>query len=222
MKFLILLLMLSWPVLAQVEKPTLSADQQQLSLKGKVLLDALQDGFMQVSEVRPAPNGRYFLVIACGFECFDNIGFLFKANGTGKRRITPRGSYLLRHYAEWSADSQYVYFFRSNSTAADLPPHPPLEEWKQVHVVTGAYTAATTRRLKPQAKYAVFRVYGDVLNVRAAPQAKATIVGTLSQGDSGLLFAGETKQTGKTVWAKIKFGHLTGWVNQSFLYEATR
>ncbi|HEX4946273.1 MAG TPA: SH3 domain-containing protein [Blastocatellia bacterium] len=219
MRTLALLLMLSWSALAQADKPTISADQMQLLRNGKVLLDALKDGFMHVSEVHPAPNGRYFLAIACGFECVDNIGFLFNADGTRKRRITPRGSYIMRNRVEWAADSRYVYYFRINSTAADSPPHPPREEWKQVHVLTGAITTATTRRLKPQATYIVFRPWGETLNVRAAPHTKANIVGTLPFGEGGVQFTGETRQVGKTFWAKIKHGNLTGWVNQNYLCE---
>ncbi len=217
--FLLLLAIGSHNSLAQSEKPTINADEMQLLLQGKVLLDAMKDGFMRVLEVRPAPNGRYFLVIACGFECFDNIGFLFKADGTGKRVITPRASYILQNKAEWSADSQYLYYFRINSTAADLPHHPPPEEWKQVHVVTGVSTVAATRRLKPQANYAVFRLWNDMLNVRAAPNAKAAILGKIPSAGKGIRAVGETKQVGKTTWAKIRFGDLTGWVNQSYLCE---
>lgn len=216
MKVIAFLLLCSLHVLAQ---PTIKEDGTQVLLDGKVLLDATKDGFMRVLEIHSAPNGQNFLVLVCGFECFDNKGFLFRANGTGKRMFPGRGSYILQNKVEWSADSKYVFYFRINSTAADLPLDPPREEWKQINVRTGANTVATKRRLKPQATYAVIHLWSDVLNMRAAPHARAAIIGTIPSDGNGIRYTGETKRTGTVIWAKVKFRTLTGWVNQSYLSE---
>ena len=64
-----------------------SDDNSKVLLGKKVLLDAERDGFMHVHKILYAPGGKHFVVIGCGFECTDNIGFLFAANGT-KRRLS--------------------------------------------------------------------------------------------------------------------------------------
>src|SRR5262245_10481731 len=74
--------------------PSISETGRQLTLDGKVLLDAEQEGFMSLLEVRRAPSGGRFLVVACGYECNDNIGFVFKSDGAGKRNTTSWWDYI--------------------------------------------------------------------------------------------------------------------------------
>jgi hypothetical protein len=167
-----------------------------------------------------APNGKRFLVLACGFECSDNIGFLFNADGTKKRRINVPWDWILDDKVEWSADSQFLYYYRINSSAAEPPRGAPPEGWVQVNVRTGAKTLATARRLKAGVNYGVFRLREqDVLNLRRAPSTQAEVVGKIPYDGNGVQFAGEMKAVGKTIWAKVKFRESTGWVNQSYLYE---
>jgi Bacterial SH3 domain len=223
MKALTLLLLLTLTGHAQTNKPVFNEDQSQMLLNQKVVLDNNKDGFMGLKKVIYAPSGKRFLVLACGFECSDNIGFLFNADGTGKRRFTQAWDLIFEEGVEWSADSQYVYYYRINSTAAEPPRNAPKEGWVQVNFKTGAKTPAKARRLKPDATYALFRVrMDDTLNIRRAPGSKTKIVGTIPFDGKGIEFLSETKQIGPEVWAKIQFGKISGWVNQSYLYEEAK
>ncbi len=222
-KPLSILAMLAIASVAQTNKPTFNEDQTRLLMNRQVKLDNEKDGFMRLSEIRFAPDGKRFLVLACGFECTDNIGFIFNANGTGKRKLTARWDWILDNKVEWAADSQFVNYYRIQSTGADPPPNAPKEGWMRVNVRTGAKAPATTRRLKTSASYAVFRIAeNDPLNIRRAPGLKTQVVGTIPFDGKGIQFLGETKQIGQEVWAKIQFGKISGWVNQSYLYEAVK
>lgn len=223
MKLLPTLLLLISSSFPQTNKPIFNEDQTRLLFNRKVLLAIEKDGYMRLSEIRFSPDGKRFLVLACGFECSDNVGFLFNADGTGKRNFTGRWDWILQNKVEWSADGQFVYYYRIQSTGADPPPKAPREGWMQVAVRTGTKSTATARRLKPNATYAVFRIsQNDPLNIRAAPGLKTKIVGTIPFDGKGIQGLSETKQMGKEVWAKIKFGEIVGWVNQSYLYEVAQ
>ena len=93
----------------------------------------------------------------------------------------------------------------------------------QVQVKTGAKSTATSRKLKANATYAVFRVYeNDPLNIRNAPGLTTKIVGKIPFDGKGTQGLGQSKQVGKEVWVKIQFGDIIGWVNQSYLYEEVK
>ena len=163
---------------ANAQQAQASEDGAKLKLGNRTLLENSKDGFMAVHKVRYSPDGKRFLVIACGFECNDNIGFLFNADGSGKRKFTTR----------WA---------------------------------NGRKSEASSRTLKPDARYAVFRISAtDSLNVRQAPGVKAKSIGSLPPDASDIRFIGERRKLGKEIWVKITSNKLTGWVNQSFLYEA--
>jgi uncharacterized protein YgiM (DUF1202 family) len=99
-------------------------------------------------------------------------------------------------------------------------PNAPAEGWVEVDATTGRKTMETSRRLKPEARYAVFRVSPeDPLNVREAPGLNAQITGQFESKVQGIQFTGETKKIGHTVWVKIKHENAVGWVNQNYLYE---
>ena len=220
MKALALLLLLALSCLARTNKPIFNEDQSQMLLNKKVFLDSNKDGFMGLKKLVYSPNGKHFLVLACGFECSDNIGFLFNADGTGKRRFTQAWDFIFEEGVEWSADSQFVYYYRINSSAAEPPRNAPKEGWVQLNVKTSAKASAMARRLKPNATYAVFQVrMDDSLNVRKAPGTKADVVGKIPYDGKAIQFMGETKAVSKELWVKIKFGNLTGWVNQNYLCE---
>lgn len=201
-------------------KAVISADYTKLTLGEQVLLEAGKDGFLSIHEVRYSPAQDYFLVIGCGYECNDNVGFLFAADGSGKRKFTARWDFILQTAAEWSADGKYVYYYRINSSGAEAPAGAPAPGWVQVEIKTGTKAPAATRVLKPAATYRVFNVaHDDVLNVRAAAGAAAPIAGTLPATAAGVRVTGTGVTAGGSVWVPIRHGELAGWINQNFLCE---
>jgi hypothetical protein len=210
---------------AQTAKAAVNEAGDQLRLQGRLLLDARRDGFMSLKEVRYSPAGDRFLVIACGYECNDNVGFVFKAGGDGKRKITSRWDYILQSAIEWSKDGGKIYYFRINSTGADPPPGAPAEGWVEVDLKTGRKSPATTRTLKTDASYAVFNVARqEVLNLRARPNPAAESAGALPPDARGIKVTGAGVRIGRARWVPIEYEKITGWVNQNYLYEeaATR
>jgi hypothetical protein len=207
-------------VSAQIARASINEARDQLTLDGQVLLDAQKDGFMSLREVRYSPTRRHFLVIACGFECNDNIGFVFKADGGGKRKITARWDYILQSAVEWARDGQKIYYFRINSTGADPPRSAPPEGWVEINLKTGRKSPPTTRVLKTDASYAVFNVSPkDVLNVRSKPNLAAATVGSIPPDAIGIKVTGAGVKVGRTRWVPVEYGKITGWVNQNYLYE---
>lgn len=205
---------------ANAQQAQASEDGTTLRLGNRVLLTNEKDGFMSVHQVRHSPDGKRFLVIACGFECNDNIGFLFKADGSGKRKFTARWDFILQDKVEWAADGQTIFYFRVNSSGANSPRNAPAEGWIEMNVATGRKAAASSRALKPDAEYAVFRLpANDSLNVRQTPGVKAKSIGKLAYDASGIRVTGEQRKVGKDIWVRISYNNLTGWVNQNFLYE---
>jgi hypothetical protein len=53
--------------------------------------------------------------------------------------------------------------------------------------------------------------------VRAAPDARSEVLGTLPADTKGVLAAGEQRKVGPSTWRKVKCGALVGWVNDRFL-----
>jgi hypothetical protein len=205
---------------AQAAQASINEARDQLTLDGQVLLDAQKDGFMSLREVRYSPTRRHFLVIACGFECNDNIGFVFKADGGDKRKITARWDYILQSAVEWASDGQKLYYFRINSTGADPPRNAPAEGWVEVDLRTGRKSPATTRVLKTDASYAVINLSGDdVLNIRAKPGRTARIVGSIPRAGRGVKVTGAGVKVGRERWVPISYQNVSGWVNQNYLCE---
>lgn len=195
-----------------------SDDQLKVLLGSKVLLRNDRDGFMRVHRIVYSPDDKYFVVIGCGFECTDNIGFLFRADGTRKRKFTARWDVILDDKLEWSADGSKIYYFRINSTGATPPKSAPPEGWVVVDVVTGRKGPATTRRLDQRARYSVFNT-SDGLAVRAMAGVNAKEVGRLPSDTKGVRITGPAKLIGRSPWVPVKHGSLTGWVNQNYLFK---
>lgn len=195
-----------------------SDDELKVMLGNKVLLDSERDGFMRVHRIVYSPNDKNFVVIGCGFECTDNIGFLFRADGMRKRNFTARWDVIFDDKLEWSTDGSKIYYFRINSTGADPPKNAPPESWVVVDVATGRKGSATTRRLDQRARYSVFNT-SDGLVVRAAAGVKAKEVGRLASDAKGVVVTGPGKLSGRAIWAPIKHNELSGWVNQNFLFK---
>jgi len=61
---------------------------------------------------------------------------------------------------------------------------------------------------------------GDILNVRSTPSARSTIVGKLAPDTMGIRLAGPSRRNGRSVWQKIRYGDVTGWVNAKFIAVA--
>lgn len=195
-----------------------SEDQLKVMLGNKVLLDSERDGFMRVHRIIYSPDNKHFVVIGCGYECTDNIGFLFRADGTRKRKFTARWDVIFDDKLEWSTDSSKIYYFRINSTGADPPRNAPPETWVVVDVANGKKGPATSRRLDQNATYAVFNT-SDGLAVRIKPGASAKEVGRLASDAKGIQITGPGKLIGRAFWAPIKHNELTGWVNQNYLFK---
>ena len=208
---------------ANAQKAQASEDRSKLQLGNRVLLTSEKDGFMSVSKIRYSPDGKRFVVIACGYECNDNIGFLFNADGSGKRKFTARWDNILQDKVEWAIGGKQLFYYRVNSSGAEPPANAPASGWVEVDAATGRKSPATARTLRPEASYAVFRIPpDDSLNVREAPGAKSKITGKLAHDSTGIHYAGEKQKAGRETWAKIKHQNLTGWVNQNFLYETPK
>lgn len=173
---------------------------------------------MSVHRIVYSPGGKHFVVIGCGFECTDNIGFLFRADGNRKRKFTARWDLILQDKLEWSTDGSKIYYYRINSTGADPPKSAPPEAWVVVDVTTGRKQPANTRRLDRRARYSVFNT-GDGLAVRARPGVRANEVGRLPSDAKGITITGPGRLSGRALWVPIKHGELSGWVNQNFLFK---
>lgn len=208
------------PFAQEAQKAQVSEDGATLRLNNRVLLTNEKDGFMSVHRVWHSPDGKRFLVIACGFECNDNIGFVFNADGSGKRKFTSRWDFILQDKIEWSADGKTIFYYRVNSSGADWPRNAPAEGWIELDVASGRKAPANSRSLKPESRYAVFRVQAnDSLNVRQTPGVKAKSIGKLAHDANDIRFTGEQRKVGKDIWVRISYNNMAGWVNQSFLYE---
>jgi heat shock protein HslJ len=217
--FLIFILLLSQTIPVNAQSRAVASDDRLRVLFGnKVLLHSDRDGFMSVHRIVYSPDGKNFVVIGCGFECTDNIGFLFRADGTRRRKFTARWEVILDDKLEWSADGSKIYYYRINSTGADPPKTAPPESWVVVDVATGRKGPATTRRLDQRVSYSVFNT-GDGLSVRAQPGAKAKEVGRLPSDAKGVSVTGPGKLSGRALWVPIKHNSLSGWVNQNFLFK---
>lgn len=191
-----------------------------LLLGERVLLDSGADGFLSIHRVLYSPGGDRFAVIACGYECNDNIGFLFNADGSGKRKFTGRWDSILQDKLEWSADSRRLYYYRINSSGAEVPKIAPAKGWVEVNAATGRKQSAASRMLKPSARYAVFNVPpNDLLNVRERPDRNSKVVGQLAHDAQNIRVGGNGARAGKEVWVKITHESVSGWVNQNYLYE---
>lgn len=216
---LICVLALNQTAIANAQNRAVASDDKlKVMLGKKVILDSERDGFMAVHRIVYSPNGKNFVVIGCGYECTDNIGFLFRADGTRKRTFTARWDVIFDDKLEWSTDGTKIYYFRINSTGADPPKNAPPETWIVVDVATGRKGPATTRRLDQRERYSVFNT-ADGLAVRAAPGVRAKEVGRLASDAKDIEVTGPGKLSGRAIWVPIKHDALSGWVNQNLLFK---
>jgi len=199
---------------------SVSEDRTKLLLGGRVILDAQAEGFRSIHEIKHSPTGEHLLVIACGVECTANAGFLLKADGGGKRRITAPWEVIFQSKAEWSEDGRVLFYYRINSTGTPSPRKAPRKGWVQVDVQTGRKAPGVGRSLKLSATYGIVSLSGRrTLNVHADPQAKARITGTLPSYAKGIKVTGAGVKVGGEVWVPVRFQDISGWVNQDHLFE---
>lgn len=199
---------------------SVSENRTKLLLGKTVLLDAQADGFNSIHDIKYSPMREHFLVIACGLGCTQTSGFLFKADGGGKRRITAPWEAIFQSTAEWSEDGRSVFYYRIRSTGAEPPKNAPRRGWVQVDVKTGKKSSGVTRSLKLTATYGVLSLSGgSVLTVHAQPESKAKIVGAIPSYAKGIKVTGFGVKVGREVWAPVKFQDISGWVNQDYLFE---
>lgn len=112
-------------------------------------------------------------------------------------------------------------------TAARMP-QPALAKPAAAKVVTAAVPVVADKPEKARPspcrgggfgdRFAVHDVDpSDTLNIRAQPDAKAEIVGTLPPDATGLLGHGNPRTIARSTWREIECGTLRGWVNDRFL-----
>lgn len=58
---------------------------------------------------------------------------------------------------------------------------------------------------------------GDVLHLRTGPSPKYETIGIITRDTTGLIGLGPVQPYGKSLWRKIRYGALVGWVNDAFL-----
>ena len=226
--FLLLALLVAIPrhVSAEPSQPdgqhtvTVSSDRAKLLLGTMVLLDAQADGFRSIHDIKYSPTGEHLLVIACGHACAQTIGFVFKADGSGKRKITASREAIFQSKAEWSEDGKSLFYYRVTSTGAAPSRKAPRRGWVQVDVKTGRKSPGVGRSLKLTATYGVLSLSGgSVLKVHAQPEPKAKIVGTIPSYAKGIKITGSGAKVGKELWVPVRFQDISGWVNQDYLFE---
>ena len=199
---------------------SVSESRAKLLLGGTVLLDAQADGFRSIHGITYSPTREHFLVIACGDGCTQTAGFLFKADGSGKRKITAPWEAIFQSKVEWSETGQSVFYYRVRSTGAEPPKNAPHRGWIQIDVKTGRKSPGVGRSLKLTATYGVLSLSGgSVLKVHAQPESKAKIVGTIPSYAKGIKVTGSGAKVGREVWIPVRFQDISGWVNQDYLFE---
>jgi hypothetical protein len=81
-------------------------------------------GCFDAGSISYSPTKEYFLVVLNCFEG-DNDAFLFRADGSDKRRITGKWDYINYHDFEWAADGQSFVYQRINDCCVVPPPDAP-------------------------------------------------------------------------------------------------
>ena len=115
------------PTITPTAFPTAAAtDDGLVYLEDQLLLDTQQEapGCFGVGEISYAPTNDYFLVLLSCFEG-DNEAFLFKADGSGRQKITGQWRFLNYNYYDWSPDGRYLVYQRINSCCATPPADAP-------------------------------------------------------------------------------------------------
>jgi hypothetical protein len=101
---------------------TATIGKDKVYLSNRMILDLTDKtlGCFGTAKISYAPTHEYFLVV---LDCFegDNEAFLFRADGSDKRRITGKWDYINYHEYEWASDGQSFTYQRVNDCCV-VPP----------------------------------------------------------------------------------------------------
>ena len=116
-------------------------DDGKVYLGDTLILDgnAEAPGCWGVNEVAYSPTNQHFLVLLGCFEG-DDTAFLFRADGSDKRRITEKWDVINYSNAIWSPDGQAIAYERINSCCADVPADAPADGLIRYDVQSGKKT----------------------------------------------------------------------------------
>lgn len=182
-------------------------------LGDQLLLDVAQDapGCFGIGPIAYSPVGKYFVVVADCFEG-DNEAFLFRADGSGRQRLTTQWDFINYYDFEWAADGSAFIYRRINSCCAVPPPEAPVPGRVQYDVQTGAKTVVS--------RYQVVNVASnDTLNVRSGPGTSNPAVGQIPFDGMGIEITGQGVLVRSALWVSVRYAELTGWVNRDYLAE---
>jgi hypothetical protein len=194
-------------------------------LGNTVIFDMAQEnlGCFDVGGIDYSPTGEYFLVVLACLEG-DNDAFLFRADGSDKRRITSKWDYINYYNYEWSSDGLSFVYQRINSCCVspwDIPTDAPPEGLVRYDVQTGQKTLQATPT-PPASPYRVFNVQSnDVLNIRSGPGVEYPIVGIIPYNGTNIRITGAGVVVGQSFWYPIQYNEIIGWVNSAYLIEQT-
>lgn len=112
-----------------------------LYLNGEMILNVFVEapGCFGGGGVLYSPTNEYFLAILACFEG-DNDAFLFRYDGTDKRKITGQWDYVNYFYIYWDPDGASFVYWRINSCCANPPPDAPPQGWVRYDIPTGTKT----------------------------------------------------------------------------------
>jgi hypothetical protein len=177
-----------------------------------------------IGAITYAPTRNYFLVV---FQCFegDNEAYLFRADGSGKTRVTGKWDYINYSDYQWAADGLSFTYQRINScclSADQIPASAPPQGIVRYEVISGVKVLVATPT--PPADF--FRVINmqsnDVLNVRSGAGVNYPIVGTIPYNGTAIRITGQGVGVGQSTWFPIQYNELTGWVNGGYLVKQSQ
>ncbi|HUV46529.1 MAG TPA: hypothetical protein VMW29_00190 [Candidatus Bathyarchaeia archaeon] len=130
-----------------LEQASISGDNK-VYLGDKLVLDVAEapGGCSSIGKILYAPTNAYFLVIVWCFEG-DNEIYLFKADGSDKKRITAKWDVVNYYEVEWQADGQSFTYHRINSCCVEperVGEEGPPEGMVKYDIATGQKTLIST------------------------------------------------------------------------------
>ncbi len=208
-------------VAAQDLRPSINELRTRISIDGQMLLDSIQDKVQGIQGYQFSPNKKHILVLACGYECNDNLGYLFNADGSGKRPLSSRWDFILQSAVEWSNDSRYIFYYRINSSGSRPPKSAPRPGWTEIDIATMKKSPARHRVLSRDTEYAVFNVSaGDALILRSKPGRKSPAIMPIPADATGIRVFGRAVRVEDGNWIQVRYENHSGWVNQAYLRQA--
>ncbi len=185
--------------------------------KTKILDSELEaGGCFEIGEIAYSFTREHFAVVLRCFEG-DNDAFVFRANGSDKKRLTGEWDYINYDQYTWTADGYFVYQ-RINSCCVEPSPDAPPEGVVWYNPLTDRKQIFTSP--SPLEQYKVGGVASDdQLNIRASAGAENSIVGSIPYNGSGIIVTGLATQVDGDQWVPIRYHDLTGWVNSSYIQK---